>query len=271
TIWAAGAAAILTWLAGCGGCLGGLRRKAHTVRDPAALALVQQVCESRGVRAPLLLASVGARSPFITGFRRAAIIFPSDAEFDAATLRAVLSHEVAHVARGDLGWALFARVACAIAWPQPLAWILLRQLDQASEEACDEEVLLHDCAPRAYARCLVTLAERFLASGPERALGTGVAPRGSSLARRIRRVLETTPLGAYAARGLRLPIVSAAGLGVAGSLLLVSASAPGARPQDVQAAPGDNPDLLGRVLHASGTPAAGIRIYAVRTTGEAEP
>jgi protocatechuate 3,4-dioxygenase beta subunit/Zn-dependent protease with chaperone function len=270
TLWAAGTVTLLLWLGGCAYCLRRLRRAAQPVPDPAVQALLGELCALRGVRPPLLLASRRARGPFVTGVHRPAVVLPADAEFDPATLRAVLAHELAHVARRDLAWGLFARVVCAIAWPQPLAWALLRKMEDASEEVCDEEVLRHDCPPRQYARCLVDLAERFLASTPARVLGTGVAPRGSSLEARVRRVLNFVPLGAYAARGLRLPILIGAGLGVTGSLLLVSAVAPGSRSRGAPVLP-PAPDVRGRVLHADGTPAVGIRVFAVRSAREPSP
>ena len=105
-------------------------------------------------------------------------------------LRAILAHELAHLARRDNAWTLAARLLCALLWPQPLLWVLCRRLEQIGEEACDQAVLAQDCPPRAYADCLLTLAERHPLGRRERALGAGVAPFRSSLGRRIGRILD---------------------------------------------------------------------------------
>src|SRR5204863_5847103 len=72
---------------------------------------------------------------------------------------------------------------------QPLLWALCRRMEQASEEVCDQTVIQHHCAPRAYARCLVELAERFLPGRAERVLGPGVVSHRSSLSRRVEQIL----------------------------------------------------------------------------------
>lgn len=55
-------------------------------------------------------------------------------------LRALLLHELAHVARRDNFIATFTSLAGALLWFHPLVWLALRQLDAAREQACDERV-----------------------------------------------------------------------------------------------------------------------------------
>ena len=53
--------------------------------------------------------------PIVIGFRRSAIIVPTDLieSASAAKRDAILAHELAHIVRGDLGWQLLERVVGA--------------------------------------------------------------------------------------------------------------------------------------------------------------
>ena len=90
---------------------------------------------------------------------------------------------------------------------QPLLWLLARQMEQASEEACDLMALTPDCPPRRYADCLLTLAERMLPSPAERMLGASVVPIRSSVGRRIQRLL-TANRSVPQSRRLRMGFVA---------------------------------------------------------------
>lgn len=229
--WGLGAALLLLWLAFCQCHLTRLRRLASPITiGPAAATLAALT-----PRPPSLLTHPSIRSPFLAGVRRPAIFLPTgyEAEFNLTALRAILAHELAHLARRDTTWTLAARLLTALLWPQPLLWVLCRRLEQSSEEACDQAVLAQDCPPRAYADCLLTLAERHPLGRRERALGVGVAPFRSSLGRRIGRILDKRT-HAMSAVTLRLRLTAAA-LTVAaalGGVLLVSST-----PARVSAAP----------------------------------
>ncbi len=228
SLWASGTALLLLWLALCQSHLTRLRRSASpVVTGPAAEALAALT-----PRPPLLRAHPSVRSPFLAGVRHPAIFLPTahESEFDPAALRAILAHELAHLARRDNLWTLAARLLTALLWPQPLLWVLCRRLEQAGEEASDLAVLAQDCPPRAYADCLLTLAERHPLGRRERALGVGVAPYRSSLGRRIGRILDkgTHSMSAVTLR-LRLTVAALAVAAALGGVFLVS-SAPAQSP-----------------------------------------
>ncbi len=181
-----------------------------------------------------LLSHPSVRSPFLAGLQHPAIFLPTthDTDFDPTSLRAILAHELAHLARRDNAWTLAARLLCAVLWPQPLLWVLCRRLEQIGEEACDQAVLAQNCPPRAYADCLLSLAERHPLGRRERALGAGVAPFRSSLGQRIGRILDkgTLAMSTVTPR-LRLTVAAlslAAALG--GAFLVSSAPAQTATP-----------------------------------------
>ncbi|MBV9851818.1 MAG: DUF881 domain-containing protein [Armatimonadetes bacterium] len=227
--WLSGTALLLLWLTACQWHLARLRRGAMPITaGPAAEALARLTASLR-VRPPLLLASPRVRSPFLAGMIRPAILLPAtwEADYDPPTLQAILAHELAHLSRRDCAWTLLLRLTCAALWPQPLLWLLARQLEQATEEACDLMVLAQDCLPRQYADCLLALAERVLPSPAERMLGAGVVPVRSSLGRRIQNILDRRNL-AMPAIPLHTRAVITLGTAavVTGVLCLVATSLP---------------------------------------------
>lgn len=193
-VWSAGAAALLIWLSLCHVLLIRLRRRSVPVTTSDAIVLLQELCETVGVRTPELRIHPRGHSLSLVGLRRPVIFLPATyrSDFSGPELRAVLAHELIHLARGDCAWNLVARLACAIGWVQPLLWVLRRQMEEASEEICDQAVVARHCPPRLYARCLLRLAERLVSSTPERAIGAGIAPYRSSLGQRVCRVLDPT-------------------------------------------------------------------------------
>jgi len=226
--WASGTALLLLWLAACQWHLTRLRRRACPITSgPAAETLMALTPHP-----PALLVHLSVRSPFLAGLWHPAIFLPTtyETDFDPAASRAILAHELAHLARQDNAWTLAARLLSALLWPQPLLWVLCRRLEQSGEEACDLAVLAQDCPPRAYADCLLTLAERYPLGRRERALGAGVAPFRSSLGQRIGRILDkgTHAMSTVTTR-LRLTVATLAVAAALGGAFLVS-SAPAQSP-----------------------------------------
>ena len=219
--WGLGTALLLLWLGVCQLHLTRLRRCACPVTSGPAAEMLSALTP----RPPALLSHPSVRSPFLAGLRHPAIFLPAayEADFDAAALRAILAHELAHLARRDTAWTLACRLLCALLWPQPLLWVWCRRLEQISEEACDQAVLAHDCPARAYAACLLTLAERHPLGRRERALGAGVAPFRSSLGQRISRILDKgTYVMSTVTPRLRLTIAALTLVAALGGAFLVS-------------------------------------------------
>ena len=85
---------------------------------------------------------------------------PSSArDWSAERRDVVLAHEIAHLAGRDPLRHVAARLAVALYWFHPLAWMAARQATVAREQACDEAVLALGTRPSAYARVLLELAE----------------------------------------------------------------------------------------------------------------
>ena len=79
------------------------------------------------------------RSPFILGIFRPRIYLPSD--MDKATTQLVLSHERAHLRRGDHLWKPLGYALLSIYWFNPLCWAAYILFCRDIEQACDEAVV----------------------------------------------------------------------------------------------------------------------------------
>jgi beta-lactamase regulating signal transducer with metallopeptidase domain len=227
-VWVTGAVALLAWMLSCLLYLHRLRRASTAVPAGELTAALRQISASFRLSPPLLLRGQWVRSPFLSCLGRPAILLPADheREFDRPALRAVLAHELCHLARRDGDWSLLARITCAAGWVQPLLWILCRRMEETSEEICDLEVVRREGDARSYADCLLRLAERLMPSRTERAMGTGVVPLRSSLSRRIRHILEAGHrAGPPVTVRLRAAIALGAACVVTGALFLIAAAA----------------------------------------------
>ncbi|MBI3861585.1 MAG: PD40 domain-containing protein [Planctomycetia bacterium] len=143
------------------------------------------------------------RVPLCLGWKQPRIVLPADwRRWPAETLRAVIAHEMSHVVRQDVAWQLLARLACALYWFQPLAWLAAWRMRVEREYACDDSVLCVGEKPTAYARVLVDVAGRLIA-------GTSVS--GAAAAMVVQSGLERRVLAILTANRPRRPLGRRAG------------------------------------------------------------
>lgn len=109
-----------------------------------------------------LCVSQDVRVPTAIGFRQAMVVLPEWCLRDLAPdeLHAVVLHELQHLRRRDDWTNLFQQVVRALFFFHPAVWWLERRLSLEREMACDDAVIAETGNPRAYARCLVSLAEK---------------------------------------------------------------------------------------------------------------
>jgi bla regulator protein BlaR1 len=117
------------------------------------------LCRELGVRQRVrLLVTPLAVGPAVVGIWRPLIVLPRllvDGKSPAA-LRPVLAHELIHIRRGDLWFALLQTLAVLVWWFHPLVRLASRLLSREAERCCDEAVIAHlGCDPAAYARSLL--------------------------------------------------------------------------------------------------------------------
>jgi beta-lactamase regulating signal transducer with metallopeptidase domain len=142
--------------------------------------------------------------PSVIGFLAPRILIPEWllARLTPAELNQIVLHETEHLRRGD-DWTNLIQKLVLVLFPlnPALIWIE-RRLCLEREMACDEGVVRRTHAPRAYAACLASLAERGLQHRTQ-ALSLGAWQRRPELARRVHSLLlRKRALGPAAARGL---------------------------------------------------------------------
>ncbi len=135
-------------------------RKTHALRDDAWQRDIVQCSAAIGLRRRVRLRTRSADSmPAVWGVLRPCVLLPENCtEWPADRRRAVLLHELAHVARQDVVISLLINAACALHWFNPLVWVLKRKLDVEREKACDDRALESGMSQKLYARQLLDTA-----------------------------------------------------------------------------------------------------------------
>jgi beta-lactamase regulating signal transducer with metallopeptidase domain len=114
----------------------------------------RQLGLSRNIRFVVTSAPLG---PAVAGVFRPVIVLPRSVfANEPNALGPIVSHELAHVRRGDGLAALFQAFAQCVWWFHPCVRWANRQANRERERACDEEVLaIFRLEPAVYAQCLL--------------------------------------------------------------------------------------------------------------------
>jgi len=219
-LWAAGASvALARMMAGCI-VVWGIRRKAPQFSDRAVCSNVSsEISQSLGIRRHVeILENRAGTMPMTFGFLKPAVFMPTDAaEWSEERRRIVLLHELAHVRRGDVAAHLFARVAFALYWWNPLVWTAWREFIKERERATDDLVLNAGARASDYAGHLLEVARTMRASSAASAAGWAAIAmaRPSQLEGRLVAILDSdvnrnTPgrAGAWAAAAIAIAMVA---------------------------------------------------------------
>jgi beta-lactamase regulating signal transducer with metallopeptidase domain len=238
------------------------RRLARPIREDRLLAELAELQASIGCERDVTLcesAAIGA--PATIGWRRPLVLLPADwRDWDPADRRAVLAHEIAHVARGDYLSGVMARLATALHFYHPLAHWLARRMRFEQELAADACGVACSGGKESY---VVALARMALAQD-NRALAWAARPflpNRSTFLRRIEMLRNTTRLEYApfrpATRRLALGALAAVGLLIVGLRGPISS---GDRAQAQQ--PGATPAAAGAKIDLKGVPEETL-VYAV--------
>jgi ankyrin repeat protein len=126
--------------------------------------------------------------PMTFGWTHPVILLPAEtAQWGEAELARAIRHELEHIARGDWTTHIVSRLALALYWPHPFAWMLWRRLRLEAERACDDAVIRSHGSAEPYAEQLVSLARRLTGRGAVPALS--MATR-SNLGLRVEAILD---------------------------------------------------------------------------------
>jgi beta-lactamase regulating signal transducer with metallopeptidase domain len=315
-----GSAAVIAWLA-----VGAIMvRRVRRTSQPASPELQRLLAElSRATSPPSLLVSTRVATPVALGLRRPAILLPAnlvppggtpkssqgvievengspnhhalrqtlgvphEAVAAPTSLLAILAHEYAHVAAGDLRTLALARLLLAIFWPQPLFWLLRRRIRFDQESLADAAAA--EVAGRVnYAEQLVGWARTAPPRVPRLAGAIGLWEGPSQLKRRITLLLdEQLTILRHASRRWRIGTACAA-LVAAALLSLVTVQrqevvaadstsdaapppveATATAPPAAEAAPATLPiTVRGRAVTNDNKPLAGATIYLASLRGD---
>jgi len=199
-----------------------LRRRiarAEPMQSPVALSVAQQLGLDP---VPRLVASDRLHAPAVFGGSQPVVVLPLDwSDWNPSKLRAVLSHEFAHAARGDGHILALSNFAVALLWFHPAIHWLRFKLRALAESACDDHAVLVSGAPAIYAETLFEIASDR--RSPHAAPVASAMAGSSNVARRIERVLSAARIhsGMLAVTVRRRLLVAAAAISIALSLVSV--------------------------------------------------
>lgn len=152
---------------------------------------VRQLCTRLAITRPVrVLRSTIATVPMVIGWGKPVILMPVQAAtgLDPDQLRAILAHELAHVARQDYLVNLVQVVIESLMFYHPGVWWLSRRVRNEREFACDDLAVAVGPGAVGYARALATL-EQARASDYRPA----TPATGGSLFHRIARLVNGQP------------------------------------------------------------------------------
>ena len=196
--WLAGALALLLLTAWRGI---GVYRLMHRTRREQLLPpdrreneLAREVAAHYGLDTPDLRFSDSLASPVV--LPGGVVLLPRwVSSLQPAELRALLAHELAHLARRDPSWRVLQHLALAPLFLQPLAWLALRRLDTLAERQADAAAarLLGDGRP--LAECLARCLEQRTPTRPAAPrFALAMAERPGAVVDRVQRLLEEDPM-----------------------------------------------------------------------------
>lgn len=178
-------------------------RAAGTNVDPVIAEMFEPLREKFHAGSIALCQSALAFAPMLTGLIRPIILLPAQlmTGLSGDEVRAVLAHELAHLARRDAWWNMLQVVIETLFFFHPAVWWMGSRAHMEREHAADDLALGVSDDRRAYAEALVKLAELQLAPA------LSVPANGGSLVDRIRRIISP-PAKDAATPGWTLPALA---------------------------------------------------------------
>jgi TonB family protein len=154
---AAGAAARLLWLAAGFWKLYRYRRDSRLLDAELPWQSEAEIRISEAISSPV---TFGLRRPVV-------LVPPQFTALDAQARRAILCHELLHVARRDWLFTVAEELVRAVLWFHPAIWWLLGEIQLCREQAVDREVVARTSAKDEYVDALLAVAGRRAAPGPD--------------------------------------------------------------------------------------------------------
>ena len=192
------------WLAGFSWVLARGLRSRHALAtaargsvaaDDATSRMVGEIARDMALRRVHVVAWPGLETPVAFGVRRPTVAVPEDlaGRHGPEEQRAMLAHELAHLAGRDPAWMVLGEVACALWWWHPAAWWAMRGLRAACERTADAAAALVPGGRERLAEVLVRIGREWEASGLLPRLGIDGGRFRSELGRRVEALLQPGP------------------------------------------------------------------------------
>ena len=132
--------------------------KSRCVDRPALLRILESARKDLGVSRHVgLRMSEALKMPILKGILKPEIILPTAVALSPQDCKVIIHHELVHVKRSDNFIHVLSLLASIIHWCNPLVWLARRQLTEARELACDEEVLQGGIRLSDYAQSLLNV------------------------------------------------------------------------------------------------------------------
>jgi len=228
--------------------------------------------------------------PMTFGLRRPIVILPPRlADLPPDAQRAVVCHELLHVARHDWAWMLAEEALRTACWWHPAIWWALAHIELHREQAIDADVIAFTTARRPYMHALLAFADPTHATeaGAMTTAPTVLFIRRRHLAARLAHLAQEVPVSkpqlTSTVTTLALIIAAASWTSIAALPLLTGSSQPARQPTP-QTAPsaaampvasddkpirGGDSTMKPRVIHEV-KPEYTQEAFAAKTQGEVE-
>jgi len=168
-------------------------RRNSSPKPPVELepSLLETLEQCQAIRPVELRTSSSVRVPCAIGFVQPVILIPDWAfkELSAEELRSIVLHEFAHLRRWDDWTNLIQKMVRTLFFFHPAVLWIERRLSLEREMACDDAVLAQTESPHAYARCLISVAEKSFARRSV-ALAQAAISRAQETSLRIAQILD---------------------------------------------------------------------------------
>jgi beta-lactamase regulating signal transducer with metallopeptidase domain len=188
-LWAAGVLILGIRLLGGGLLAASIRRRSRPIESESARHAAERIRADLNLTDPVrLLQSDHVEAPVIIGWRRPALILPTDVaeHLTPDMIDAVLAHEFAHVKRRDYVANLLQSVVEVLLFFSPAVIWISGRIREAREYCCDDDAVDRCGDPGHYVRALTTLASLATVNTARPALGAA----GPRLIIRVRRLLQ---------------------------------------------------------------------------------
>lgn len=159
--WFAGALTISIGIARQGSKLRRLRKESVAADAGLSGEIAREIGAKMGLsRRPRVFASSEITAPMVAGLFSPALYLPAklEATLDDRELRLCIAHELAHIRRHDLVFAIVPTLMQVCFYFYPPAWLIRREWELEREAACDAEAIaVNSASPSSYGKLLIKI------------------------------------------------------------------------------------------------------------------